>query len=59
MFHKISWCAAATALVLQTLIASAEEPVLREAWCAALRRSPLFNTLATGASLRIEMRAEP
>jgi hypothetical protein len=39
--------------------ADAEEAVLRGAWCAALRRSPLFNTLATGASLQIEMRAEP
>jgi len=39
--------------------AEAEESVLRGAWCAALRRAPLFNALATGASLRIEMRVEP
>lgn len=33
--------------------------VLQEAWCAALRRSPLYNTLARCVTLSIEMRAEP
>jgi hypothetical protein len=51
----------ALGVVTGTLYVSgdAEPSALRGAWCAALRRSPLFNTLAPCVSLRIEMRAEP
>jgi hypothetical protein len=38
--------------------ADTEEPVLRGAWCAAIGRSPLFNTLAPCLALRIDMRPE-
>lgn len=40
------------------LSAEAEQPLLRRAWCAAIARSPLFNTLAPCLALRIQMRAQ-
>jgi hypothetical protein len=39
--------------------ADADEPTLYGVWCGALRRSPLFNTLAPRVALRMELRPEP
>jgi hypothetical protein len=38
--------------------AEAWGPPLEDAWCAALARSPLFNTLAPCVELRVDMRLE-
>lgn len=38
--------------------AEAEVPLLHGAWCAAIGRSPLFNTLAPCVELGVEMRVE-
>jgi hypothetical protein len=39
--------------------ADVDEPTLYGVWCGALRRSPLFNTLAPRVALRMELRPEP
>ena len=39
--------------------ADAGDDVLQEAWYAALRRSPLYNTLARCVTLTIDLRPEP
>jgi hypothetical protein len=39
--------------------ADVDGPVLDGVWCGALRRSPLFNTLAPRVALRMELRPEP